>query len=371
MLPLAALFVAVTPALELALPPQDSVVVLVVAPGVAQSAAAPSALIRATAEALEAPTGLRVSSVEQAGLDVDRLLGCPPSARLGCWTRVCDESSEAGRRPPSYLLVLSVLRRSTGPAALSALLVDLSRARTRRAEASDAALEADLDDASARAGPVPLPLDERADYGPILTQLFGASVREALARAGRWGTVGAIELDVPADGCLLEVDHAALGAVPRGRTRLTRVPPGAHALELTCPGRPSWRARAELDSTTPLVLEATLPVPVGDDTARTVRLGGLAGAALGVGLAVAGGGVIAGRAGYACVGATPEVRCAPPPSGDAGGLLLGLGAGLGVAGAGLFLAALGEDVDAPPPWAWAVSAALGVGAGLLVGLATP
>ncbi len=371
MLPFAALLFAVTPTLELALPSQDSIVVLVVAPGVAQSAAAPSALIRATAEALEPPTGLRVASVEQAGLDVDRLLGCPPAARLGCWTRVCDEASEAGRRPPSYLLVLSVLRRSAGPAALSALLLDLGRARARRAAVSDASLEADLDDASARAGPVPLPLDEQRDYGPILRQLFGASVREALARADRWGTLGAIELDVPAEGCVLEVDHAALGAVPQGRTRLTRVPPGAHPLELSCPGRPSWRARAELEPTTPLLLEVTLPEPVGGGAARATRLGGLAGAALGLGLVAAGGGVFKGRTSYACVGATADTRCAAPPSGDAAGLLLGLGAGLGVAGAGLFVAALGDDVDAPPPWAWVLSAALGVGTGLLVGLATP
>ncbi len=353
------------------------VVVMVTAPGRATPVVPLAELLGDADASLRPVTGLRVHSLEQAGIERARVDACPVERRFSCWVGIAAEA----RPTPAWLLVWNVLPGR--PARLQALLIDVGQAQRRardvpstdpdRAERVEAAvfaearhtepLAVDLSDPEARRGAVREIVRER--LGDVLDEGPGGA---PLAELRLRGTEA---------GWAVRIEGRTVGLTGPGATLLRGLRGGTRRVELSAiEPAIEWALSAELGPGARVELDAGRPDRGPHPVRPALLWGGLATAAVGAGLVTWGaslGGVRVGcvsRAGEPsdCAGLRAartgfDGAATPTTELDAvrgtGPALLPLGAALLGAGAGWVVGRwLGPDAELP--W-W------GLGLGLVAG----
>ncbi len=365
-------------------PRVPAALLVIIAPG-QSPAASTAALLSAADEALSAHTHLELRSLEQFGVDPQSLYACRSDLRLSCWARTLRQQT-AGVRP-RFALVLALLPLADGQEQASVHLLDLKVAAQVLAGApseapeASAAAEDELFERTARSRPVRLDLTDATARRDYFTRIVQDDFRGSFEAAGVLGALGALEVQGTRAGWPLFVDEAEVGVTADGRTEVIGVPVGRRAVRVRVP----WGDEVQQELTVPQVGSAVMvvgPPPAGVHVGRTaVRWGGLALAAVGSAVALAGAVQSQDGARVTClrragdVGSCPglgtpstgyDASAAPstdPGAVDAGGLaVVPLGLALGVAGASASAAAWTMPDEAEFPW-WAV--VIGAAAGAL------
>ncbi|MCK6549621.1 hypothetical protein L6R52_27545 [Myxococcota bacterium] len=366
-----------------------SVLMVAVTPSGAASTTSSAELLEAADRVLRAKTGLRVTSPEQAGLDVAQLVACELRVRLSCWARLVTPLS------PAYLFVVSVYPRPDGTEQLSGIFIDVEAARRALATIDRGQLGwvEQLEDAlfedARETKPAIVARGRSDDVSSWVSVAIERDARSLVEANGDFAPHGEVELVGLAPGLALELDGRALGASTGGTTILRGVARGVRRLVLSDPSERFATSSLELRVVareTTRVEPVLVPIDRGPERTFTARrVTSWSGAAVGtVGAALSIWAIAAApgaRTVDTCVGASCVERSSrafasfcelgnDDPASCAGGtrvLALPLGYSLALAGGITALGAWlgGEEDELPwlPIAAGLVAGGLGYGVG--------
>lgn len=205
-----------------------SLVVVVLAPPQVPAQLAVSTILEATDRVVRPWTGLAVRSPEQAGAEPSALARCPTERRLTCWLA----AAEALQPTPPFLLAVSVLARAGEPDRLSAVLLDVARARevVRGVDGPDDREDlVQIHAVQSTLGATPL-ADARA-LEAWLSTLLTERWRSMLEARGQWMPLARVRIALDR-AAHVELDGRSLGTLGPGEVLLDEVRAGSRTLRL-------------------------------------------------------------------------------------------------------------------------------------------
>ena len=203
---------------------REPVVMLVITPKALVSATPTAQFLTTANAAFEARTGLKVISVEQAGIDRGGMDACSVEVRFSCWLRAL------GSQP--YLLMLSV-HPGQDRDRLTTVFLDTKRARlshTRGPNRSDEEYEAAVFETAVRAPPAMVSTHDESALRAYFESLIEGALRSELDRGDVHGQPGAIQIDDSTAGLSVEIDGRTVGATRNGTTRIEGLRAGTRRL---------------------------------------------------------------------------------------------------------------------------------------------
>lgn len=201
-----------------------------------------------------------------------------------------------GSQQPGYLLLISNVPVPDGADRMSLTLLDVERAilihrdAPRRPGWQDE-VEATVSEDAAVSPPLGSGARDVQEALTLLATVFTRNLADELEKAGHWEPFGEIEIACEVEGAVIKLDGNGVGSTIAGVTRLAGARPGIRSVELEHPKYLPFRTTLEVTRGGIARAEATFEAPPGNDTGivrQVVLWSGVAAAAAGVGIAIAG-----------------------------------------------------------------------------------
>ena len=225
--------------IDLVVDEREPIVMMVKTPRGALASARISEILQVANQAFRKNSGLRIDSMEIAGVDPVRVSECDSEKQLSCWSRLLleDYARDSGRRPPKFLLVTSVIPDSDKGDRFSTLLIDLAEVQliAEKVLASSDISSPNLEDliferAVETVAGFSLVADlqsTRAYFNDLVTQ----KLRRKLESVGEWLPFGEVNL-LQGRGLIARLDGKVLGTLESDSVVLQGIRSGRRTLRL-------------------------------------------------------------------------------------------------------------------------------------------
>lgn len=265
LLPVTLFLLGTTPQVaEVPLEPPIPAVAWVVTPFGVSSVAGTSRIVREASDILQDQTSLVLQSVEQMGLDAERMSACRTESRITCWTQILrgelrqDSVPDATRPAPRFLVVFLVRPVDRDADRIGIQMIDLEEAIelvSQENQWGKEELEDILFNRAVRTPAVLVPEARGRGLTIYLERVIEDKLRPRFEQNGMWHAHGSMVVKSTCAGCTLTVDDRPLLATTGGDVRVVAVPPGRHRVGLkfqqasigTCGVDVPRRAEARLD----------------------------------------------------------------------------------------------------------------------------
>jgi len=236
----ASLFLLSVPTvLDLVVDEREPVAMMVKTPRGELASARISEILRVANEVFRQHTGLRVDSMEIAGVDRTALSKCDLDEQLSCWSRLLIDAytNDSERSPPRLLMVTSVIPDSKKGDRFSTLLIDLSEVQriVENSSRGGQDLSANIEDiiferaVETVSGFTLVSNLESANryFNHLVTQ----RLRQKLRSIGQWRPFGEIRL-TGGKGMMVMLERQLVGSVSDDEVLIRGLRAGHRKLEL-------------------------------------------------------------------------------------------------------------------------------------------
>lgn len=213
---LAALLVLASTPPTVAAVERTPLAIVISKPTAARAGLAPTAVVGALEQTIEAQTDLNVVELEARQLE-----DC--EGDVGCMT------ARLPSPQPAYLLLITCLTREAHPDRVATMLVDVGA--VPKCKADDAACR----DRAIRVQTSFEKLEGEADWRNWISDFVARRLRSEFESTKHWGELGGIDLVADLDGATVELDKREVGVVASGGARIVDIRPGSHELTLVRP----------------------------------------------------------------------------------------------------------------------------------------
>ena len=236
----ASLFLSSVPAsLDLVVDEREPVAMMVKTPRGELASARISEILRVANEVFREHTGLRVDSMEIAGVDRTSLAKCGPDEQLSCWSRLLINAytTDSERTPPKLLMVTSVIPDSKKGDRFSTLLIDLPEVQriTENASREVQDLSVNLEDTIFERAVETVSgftlVSNLESTNRYFNNLVTQQLRQKLRSIGQWRPFGEVRL-TGGKGMMVMLEGQLVGSLADDQVFIRGLRAGQRKLEL-------------------------------------------------------------------------------------------------------------------------------------------